>query len=197
VAHALDLLVNRAVLLDVEVGPGHVGLGLVVVVVADEILDRVLGEEGLELAVKLGGQGLVGGEDQGRALHRLDDLGHGVGFAGAGDAQQDLVVLLLADAFDQLGYGRGLVAGGLIGCVDLEALAAFRLGRTRRAVRDPAGLVGQAGVEDEGAGDVLDAGALSGTRHEREGRRAGRPWLALGRGVAGRSGPGRRRGERA
>jgi hypothetical protein len=45
VAHAVDLLVNRAVLLDVGVGPRHVGLGLVVVVVGDEELDRVLGKK--------------------------------------------------------------------------------------------------------------------------------------------------------
>ena len=55
-------------LLDVGVGARHVGLGLVVVVVGDEVLDRVVGEEALELAVELGGQRLVGREDQRRAL---------------------------------------------------------------------------------------------------------------------------------
>jgi len=44
------VLVDRAVLLDVEVARRDVGLGLVVVVVADEVLDRVLGEELAELA---------------------------------------------------------------------------------------------------------------------------------------------------
>ena len=68
VAHAVDLLVDRRFLLDVGVGARHVGFGLVVVVVGDEVLDRVVGEEALELAVELGRQGLVGREDQGRAL---------------------------------------------------------------------------------------------------------------------------------
>ena len=45
VAHAVDLLVDRGVLLDIGVGARHVGFGLVVVVVGDEILDRVVGEE--------------------------------------------------------------------------------------------------------------------------------------------------------
>ena len=45
VAHAVDLLVDRGFLLDVGVGARDVGLGLVVVVVGDEILDRVVGEE--------------------------------------------------------------------------------------------------------------------------------------------------------
>jgi hypothetical protein len=53
VAHAVDLLVDGRVLLDIGVGARDIGLGLVVVVVRDEILDRVLREEALELAVEL------------------------------------------------------------------------------------------------------------------------------------------------
>ena len=63
VPHAVDLLVARAVLLDVGVAPGDVRLGLVVVVVRDEVLNGVLGEELLELAVELRGQCLVVRED--------------------------------------------------------------------------------------------------------------------------------------
>jgi hypothetical protein len=51
VAHPVDLLVDLGFLLDEGVGARDVGLGLVVVVVGDEILHRVLGEEALELAV--------------------------------------------------------------------------------------------------------------------------------------------------
>ena len=58
-AHLLDVLVDRGVLLDVGVGGRHVGLGLVVVVVGDEVLHRVVREELLELAVELRRQGLV------------------------------------------------------------------------------------------------------------------------------------------
>src|SRR5262249_60189562 len=65
VAHPLDLVVDERVLLDVRVRGRDVGRGLVVVVVADEVLDRVPGEELLELSVELGGQGLVVGDDQG------------------------------------------------------------------------------------------------------------------------------------
>ena len=45
VAHAVDLLVDERVLLDVGVRGRDVGLWLVVVVVADEVLDRVVWEE--------------------------------------------------------------------------------------------------------------------------------------------------------
>ena len=59
VAHPVDRLVHRAFLLDVGVGARDVGFGLVIIVVADEIFDRIVGEEALELAVELGGEDLV------------------------------------------------------------------------------------------------------------------------------------------
>ena len=128
-AHAVDLLVDRAFLLDIGVGPRHIGLGLVVVVVGDEILHRVLGKEALHLAIELGGQGLVRRQDQGRALQMLDDMGHGEGLARAGDAQQDLVALLALEPGDELDDGLGLVARGLVVGDDLEGHAP---GRPRR-----------------------------------------------------------------
>ena len=131
VAHAVDLLVHRGVLLDEGVGARHVGLGLVVVVVGDEVLDGVLGEEALHLAVELGGQGLVGSEHQGRALQPRNDLGHGVGLARAGDAEQHLVDLAVAGRLDQCLDGARLVAGRLVGADQLERT----LGRHRRAAR--------------------------------------------------------------
>jgi hypothetical protein len=45
VAHAVDLLVDAGVLLDVRVRGRHVGLGLEVVVITDEVLDGVVREE--------------------------------------------------------------------------------------------------------------------------------------------------------
>ena len=56
VAHAVDLLVDRGILLDVGVGARDIGFRLVVIVIGDEIFHRVVGEEILELAVKLRGQ---------------------------------------------------------------------------------------------------------------------------------------------
>ncbi len=83
VAHAVDLLVDGRVLLDIGVGARDVGFRLVVVVIADEILHRIVGEEILELAIELGGQRLVRRQDQGRALRRLDHFRHGVGLAAS------------------------------------------------------------------------------------------------------------------
>src|ERR1019366_10351321 len=92
-AELVELLVDRGFLLDEEVAGGDVGLGLVVVVVGDEVLDGVVGEEMLELVVELGGEGLVVREDERGTLHGFDDLRHGEGLAGTGDAEQDLILL--------------------------------------------------------------------------------------------------------
>ena len=91
-----------------------IGLRLVVVVVGDEILHGVVGEKLLKLRAQLGRQGLVVGQHQRRPLHRLDNLGHGKGLAGAGDPQQNLLFQSVFNALRQLGDGLGLVAGGLI-----------------------------------------------------------------------------------
>ena len=56
VPQALDLVVDRRVLLDVGVGLRDVRLGLVVVVVGDEVLHGVLGEDLAELVRELGGR---------------------------------------------------------------------------------------------------------------------------------------------
>ena len=47
-------------------------------------------------------------------LQLLDDLGHGEGFAGAGDTEQDLVLFAGVEAGDEFGDGAGLVALRLV-----------------------------------------------------------------------------------
>ena len=110
VAHPVDLFVDLRFLLDEGVGAGDVGFGLIIVVVADEVFDRIVGEEPLELAVELRREGLVGGEDDRGALRLFDDLGHGEGLAGAGRAQQNLIALALVHTTDQLRDGGRLIA---------------------------------------------------------------------------------------
>ena len=113
VAQPVDLVVARRVLLDVRVAAGQVRLGLVVVEVADEVLDRVVREEVAELGVQLRGEGLVVGEHERRALGGLDDLGDRQRLAGAGRAEQHLVFEALLEAVGQALDRLGLVAGGL------------------------------------------------------------------------------------
>ncbi len=106
VTQPVDLVVDRAVLLDEGVARRDVRLGLVVVVVADEVLDTVVGEELLHLRCELGGEALVRGEDQRRALDLLDRPGHRRRLAGAGDAEQCLEPLAAFDALGERGDGR-------------------------------------------------------------------------------------------
>ena len=88
VAEPVDLVVDRGVLLDVEVLRRDVCLGLVVVVIGDEVLDLVFREELAELVAELRGQGLVVGDHERRALDRLDRGGHREGLAGPGGPEE-------------------------------------------------------------------------------------------------------------
>ncbi len=45
---ALNLIVDRSILFNVNIALGNVGLRLIIVVITDEVADRVLGKEFLE-----------------------------------------------------------------------------------------------------------------------------------------------------
>ena len=120
VPQPVDLVVDRRVLLDVGVGGREVGLGLVVVVVGDEVLDPVLREELPELAGELGRQGLVGREDDRGPLGALDHARDRERLARAGDAEEGLVAVAPLDARrEPVDRGR-LVAGRREGKDELE-----------------------------------------------------------------------------
>ncbi len=173
-AHPIDLLVDVQFLLDIGVGTRDVGLRLVIVVVGDEVLDRVVGKEAAKLAVELGRQRLVGREDEGRPLGGLDHFGHGEGLAGAGDAEQHLVALIRRDALDQLVDRGRLVALGLVIGDDAKGATALRLVRTGRPVGGPRRAIANVGIAElEQAFQRLDGGGGAG---EAEGMvfRAGR-----------------------
>ena len=104
------MLIDRAVFFYEQVALRHIGLGLVVVVVTDEIFNRVLWEKLAEFAVELGGQGFVRRKDDGGTAHAGNHIGHGEGFARARHTQQGLEDFAVVDAFDQFVDSRGLVA---------------------------------------------------------------------------------------
>jgi hypothetical protein len=91
VAHLVDLVVDGRVLLDVRVGGRDVRLRLVVVVVAHEVADRVLREEGPELVVELRRERLVRRDHERRLVHVRDHVRDGERLPAAGDAEQHLV----------------------------------------------------------------------------------------------------------
>src|SRR5581483_5975503 len=120
VTQALDLIVDRGVLLDIRVGLRNVGLRLVVVVVADEVLDGVLGKELPKLVGELRRERLVRGHHERRLLHALDDVRDRERLAGAGRAEQGQAVLAGQNALGELVDGFRLVARELEVGVDLE-----------------------------------------------------------------------------
>ena len=120
VPQPLDLGVDRRVLLDEGVGLRDVGLGLVVVVVGDEVLDRVVRQELAELVGELRGQRLVVREHQGRPLHLLDEPGGRGGLAGAGGAEEHDIRLAGVDAGGEFGDGLRLIAARRVLADDLE-----------------------------------------------------------------------------
>ena len=89
---------------------GTYGFGLVVVVVADEIFDRVVREEPAEFLIELRREGLVVHHHERRPVDRFDDLRHGEGLAGAGDTQQHLALIAAIQPFDELRDGACLVS---------------------------------------------------------------------------------------
>ena len=119
-AQPFDVVVDRAVLLDVGVGLRDVRLGLVVVVITDEVLDGVVRQHLSKLVGQLGGQRLVGRHHQGGALQPLDEPGRRRRLAGAGGAEQHDVALPRLDAAFEFVDRGGLVAGGLVRTDHLE-----------------------------------------------------------------------------
>ena len=119
-AHLLDMLIDGGVLLNEQVALRHIGLGLVVVVITDEIFHRIFWEKLSKLAVELRRQRLVGRKNDGRPTQACNDIGHGEGLAGAGDAQQGLKHLAIHNACNQLVNGCRLVARWRVGLVKLK-----------------------------------------------------------------------------
>ncbi|MCY1245372.1 hypothetical protein D9M72_585200 [compost metagenome] len=107
------MVVDRGIFLDEGVRGRHVGFGLVVVVIGNEILHRVVREERLELPVQLRRQGLVRRQHQRRALHLGDHVGDAESLARAGHTEQRLVRQPGLDALDHQADGFRLIAGGL------------------------------------------------------------------------------------
>ena len=117
------MLVDRAVFFNEQVALRDVSFWLVVVVVADEIFDRVLREKFAEFAVKLCSQGFVGRKDDGRSPHARNHIGHSEGFAGARHPQQGLKDFTVVDAVHQFVDGGGLIPCWLVGLEQLKRRA--------------------------------------------------------------------------
>ena len=161
-AQPLHIVVDRGVLLDIGVGLRDICLGLVVVVVGDEVLHRVVRQHLAQLVGQLSGQSLVRRHQQGGPLHLLDQPRRGRRLTGAGGAEQDDILLTAAQPPLQLRYRGGLVTCGLVLADHLEP----RLGALDRPDR-PELRMRQRLL----AGCVLIRGDLRCESHGHQGRR--------------------------
>src|SRR5262249_27818745 len=96
------------------------GFGLVVVVIADEVVDGVVRKEGLELLEELSRQRLVVRQNERRLAELLDDMGGGEGLAAAGNAEERLAILPGQKARRELVNGLRLIACGLEGTDEIK-----------------------------------------------------------------------------
>ena len=119
-AKPVDVVVDRGVLLDVEVRLRDVRLRLVVVVVGDEVLDRATRQELAELVAELRGQRLVVRDHERRLLHLLGDPRHRRRLPGARGPEQGLEAVAAADGVGERRDRVGLVARRPVGVGDAE-----------------------------------------------------------------------------
>ncbi len=83
----VELVIDGRFFFDIKVRGRNVSLGLIIVVIRDEIFHRVVRKEALEFVVKLGRQGFVVRHHNRGPVGLLNHLGHGVGLARSGHAQ--------------------------------------------------------------------------------------------------------------
>ena len=109
VTQHVNLFVDRCRLGDGGVTDRYVGLRLVVVVIGDEILNSVVGENSLS-SLQLRCQGFVVSQHQRRSAGLGDDIGHRERLTGARRPQQRLIALTVVDPLHELLDRRRLVA---------------------------------------------------------------------------------------
>ena len=90
-AQFVNFIVDGRILFDIQILARDIRLGLVVVIIGNEIFHRIIGEKLPKLCAKLGGKGLVVGKDQGGTVDLFDHVCHGEGLARARHAEKHLV----------------------------------------------------------------------------------------------------------
>ena len=113
-AQTVDLIIDGRVLLNIGIAGGNIRLRLIIIIVADKVLNRAVGKEGAELAAQLRRQCLIVRDDQGGPLHFFDHRGHRKGLARAGHAKQGLRPQPLVKPLRQSLNRLRLIALGLI-----------------------------------------------------------------------------------
>ena len=110
----LDVVVGGGILLDEGVSPWDVGLGLVIIEIADKVFDGIAREKTLELGIKLRRERLVVRDDERGLVNVPDHVGDRERLARTGDAEQHLVLRAGQQTFGQLRNRLRLIPGGRV-----------------------------------------------------------------------------------
>ena len=105
----VNLVIDRAILFDISIAGRNIGLGLVVIIVGNEVFHRVIGEKLLELTIKLAGQRFIMGDNQCRLVDLSDNLTHGIGLTSTSRPHKNLGFLASLNIIHQLLNSLGLV----------------------------------------------------------------------------------------
>ena len=136
-AHPVNLLIHAGIFFDESIRPRHIGFGLIIIIIRDEIFDCIIWEEAFELRIKLRGQGLIRRHNKGRALGLFNDLRHCECFTGARNAQQDLIAFDRIYTRNKFRNGFNLIALGFEFRDKAKGLTAFNFLRPHRSMRLP------------------------------------------------------------
>ena len=98
----------------------NVSLWLVVVVVGNEVLNRILGEHLTQLAGQLGSKSFIVGDDQGGTLELLNQPSGGGTLSSSGCTKENYVAFPIVDAISKLLDGCGLVSSRRVFANDFE-----------------------------------------------------------------------------
>ena len=107
------MLVDGRIFFNKEVPLRYVSFRLVVVVIAHEVLHRVIREEVSHFRVELGSKGFIRRHDQRRQTGSSDNVCHRVSFAASSHTKQRLGRKAVFNAFDELFDGLRLISGRL------------------------------------------------------------------------------------
>ena len=89
-AELIYLVINGAVLFDINVLARHIGFRLIIVIVGHEIFHGIVRKKLLELRAKLSGKYLIMGKHQRRTVYPSNNVCHSKGLAGTCNAHKGL-----------------------------------------------------------------------------------------------------------
>ena len=113
-AQAINLFVDSRILFDVGIARSDVSFWLVIIKIADEIMNFVVGEKLFEFAEQLGSESFVVRQNQRRHVPLSDNIRHCKSFTATRHAEQHLLALAVVQTIQQLGDRLRLIASRLI-----------------------------------------------------------------------------------